>query len=131
MPGEVHTNCLGICFLTGCRHTSVVSHLFRKPSVEWQGHFGLRVNSKTIGNPVDVVEIADNLSGHRNLSIIKIDFPQRHQVVRRHFSWRQCQLDGIVAQCSVGFTQISLAVVEDQLLSELRVSGLQTEVVCV
>lgn len=109
---------------------SVVSTLFCLPVIYRNCHVHFRVDTEPVGNAVDVVEITDDLRRDRNLGIIESQVPQCIQVRRRHISWSSGQLDGVVTEGPVGLAQFCRAEVKDQLLGELQISRLQTEVVC-
>ena len=99
-----------------------------KPCVSGQCHPVFRINSETVGDAVDVVEIADHLRGDRNLVVVEAMSMQCVNVGFLHLSRTQRQPDGEVTQGEVRFRKTGCAVVENDFLSSIRITGLQTEV---
>lgn len=108
----------------------IVTPLFGQPLIHRQNHFFLGVDTKSVGNAIDIVEITDDLCGDSDLLIIESRSTKRGQMMFRETGGGECQSDGVVAQRPVSVTQIGPAIVKHQLFSQFGISGLQTEVVC-
>lgn len=118
-------------FVSGIPWQFIVPAFFRLPVVDWNCHIHFWIDSQTIGNAIDVVEVADHLSCHGDLRVVKAELPEILQILRVHLPGPERQLHREVTKSPVSLAQFCRAIVKDQLLRKLRIPGLQTEVACV
>jgi len=82
--------------------TSLVAAGFvSKPLVAWESHPVFRIDSQSVSDSVDVVEVADHLCGDGDLVVVEA---LRAQIVDIGFLYRpgaESQFDGEVAKLSI------------------------------
>jgi len=110
---------------------AVVPALCGTPVFDTGLHPVLGINSQSIGDAVDVIEVADDLSSHCDLLVSESCLAQHCYVRFVHLPRRQSQFDRVVAEHSVFEPKFCSAIVVDELLRNSVVSGLPTEVLCV
>ena len=86
------------------------------------------LDSQSLSDPSNVVEITDNLRGDRHLIIVQAYVMQPINVGGGHVARVQGEFEGVVTQGAIGRRQIGLPIVIGELLGRLFVSRLPTEV---
>lgn len=80
----------------------VVGRFVSKPLVARQCHPVFRIDSQTVGDTVDVVEVADDLRCDGDLVVVESVLAERGNVRFFHFAWPERQLDGEITQRTIG-----------------------------
>ncbi len=91
-------------------------------------HPGLRVDAEAVGNPVDVVEISDDLDGDGDLLLREAELAKSVEVTLPHVPRPDGQLGGEIAQGSILLNQGGGSVIVDQPVGDFGLIGLRTEV---
>jgi hypothetical protein len=79
----------------------IVRCFVSKPLVARQSHPVFGIDSQTVGDAIDVVEVADHLRGDRDLVVVEAVRTQSFDVGLLHRSWVQSQLNGEVAKLAI------------------------------
>ena len=94
-------------------------------------HPTFEINSQSVGDTVDVVEVTDDLGRDCYLLIAQTNFPQLVDVCLGHFPWRNGQCDCVLAERLVNFVESAIAKIENQFFGCILIPRLLTEVACV
>ena len=89
------------------------------------------IDSQTLGDPVDVIEIADDLDRDGDLFIGETLLTKQIEILFGHRAGTQGELGGEIAQSAVRRAERRLAIIVDQLVGCFVLLGLRTEVLCV
>ena len=64
-------------------------------------HPRFQVDAQAVSDPIDVIEITDDLGGQMNLFVGPIVVPQQNDICFGHGARRLRQLDRVVTECPV------------------------------